>query len=46
MLTMHASSAAIAISTGCAGITGLLRAAPPHGYRSTDLHTLNASFLL
>lgn len=27
-------------------VTHILRAAPPHGYRSTDLPTLNSAFLL
>lgn len=42
----HAVDVAITRSTGCTGTASRLRTAPAHGYRSIDLPTLNASFLL
>ncbi len=43
---LQADGAPLTVSLVRPTLTALLRAAPLHGYRSTDLPTLNAAFLI
>jgi hypothetical protein len=43
---LQSDGALVTLSVERPALTTLLRAAPPHGYRSTDLPTLNAVFLI